>query len=169
VVAGAPHFTHAAGYQAGIVVRNALFALPARADYRAMPRVTYLDPEIAGVGLTEAEARDRGIFVESVTTGLDTNDRARTERATEGFAKLVLGRRGRLLGATIVSPHAGEVVGLFGLAIARKLPLSALAGTVLPYPTYSELSKRVAGDWISPKLFAPRVRGFVRFVQGWLP
>ncbi len=169
VVAGAPRFTHAAAYQAGIVVRNALFALPARVDYRAMPRVTYLDPEVAGVGLTEAEARDRGLFAETVATGLDTNDRARTEGAPEGFAKLVLGRRGRILGVTIVAPHAGELIGLWGLAIARGVPLSALAGTVLPYPTYSELSKKVAGDWIAPRLFSPRVRGIVGLIQRWLP
>ena len=164
-----PRFTHAAAYQAGIVVRNALFALPARADYRALPRVTYLDPEIAAVGLTEAEARGRGGPVEVVMAGLSTNDHARTERRAEGFAKLVLGRRGRVMGVTIVAPHAGELIGLWSLVIARGLPLSAVAGMILPYPTYSELSKKVANDWFAPKLFSPRVRGLVHLVQRWLP
>lgn len=168
-VARGPRFTHAAAYQAGIVVRNALFALPARADYRALPRVTFVDPEVAVVGLTEAEARKNGSFVEVVMTPLATNDRARTERRVDGFSKLVLGRRGRVLGATIVAPHAGELIGLWSLVIGRGLRLSAVAGMIAPYPTYSELSKKVAGDWFASKLFSPRVRRLVQFVQRWLP
>lgn len=164
-----PRFTHAAAYQAGVVVRNALFALPARADYRALPRVVYLDPEVASIGLAEAEARSHGGPVEVVLAQLATNDRARTERRAEGFAKLVVGRRGRVLGVTIVAPHAGELIGLWGLVIARGLPLSAVAGMIAPYPTFSELSKKVAGDWFTPRLFSSRVRGLVRLVQGWLP
>jgi pyruvate/2-oxoglutarate dehydrogenase complex dihydrolipoamide dehydrogenase (E3) component len=168
-VAGGPQFTHIAGYHAGIVVRNALFWLPAKVDYRALPWVTYLDPEIAHVGLTEAEARRKVGTVETPTVGYDGNDRAQAERRTEGFIKLVLGRRGKVLGVTIVGPHAGEAIGLWCLVVARRLPLSAVAGMIAPYPTLSEISKRVAGNHYAPRLFSDRVRAVVRFVQRWTP
>lgn len=168
-VTGGPQFTHIAAYHAGIVVRNALFWLPAKVDYGALPWVTYLDPEIAHVGLTEAEARKKGGAVETVTVGYDGNDRAQAERRTEGFIKLVLGRRGKVLGATIVGPHAGEAINLWGIVISRRLPLSAVAGMIAPYPTLSEISKRAAGNYYVPRLFCDRVRAVVRFVQRWTP
>lgn len=168
-VAGGPQFTHIASYHAGVVVRNALFFLPAKVDYRALPWVTYLDPEIAHVGLTEADARKAGGAVETLTAGYDGNDRAQAERRTEGFIKLVLGRRGKVLGATIVGPHAGEAISLWGLVISRRLPLSAVAAMIAPYPTLSEISKRAAGSHYAPQLFSDRVRTLVRLVQRWLP
>lgn len=168
-VAGGPQFTHIAAYHAGIVVRNALFFLPAKVDYRALPWVTYLDPEVAHVGLTEAEARNKGGAVETVTVGYDGNDRAQAERRTEGFIKLVLGRRGKVLGVTIVGPQAGEAINMWCLVITRRLSLSAVAGMIAPYPTLAEISKRAAGNYYAPRLFSSRVRGVVRFVQRWLP
>ncbi len=164
-----PRFTHSAGYQAGIVIRNALFGLPARVGYSALPAVTYLDPEVARAGLTEAEARKAGGTVTVIHQPLSCNDRAQTERSAEGFVKVVAGPRRRILGATIVAPHAGELIGLWGLAISQRLPISAVAQMILPYPTLSELSKRAAGAYYAPKLFGERSRSIVRFIQKWLP
>ncbi|MGD9924435.1 MAG: NAD(P)/FAD-dependent oxidoreductase, partial [Pseudorhodoplanes sp.] len=125
-VCGGPQFTHIAGYQAGIVIRNALFSLPAKVNYDALPWVTYTDPELAHVGLTEAQARAEGYSVSVLMEPLRANDRALAERATDGLAKIVvvLGS-GRILGATLVAPHAGELIGLWGLAISQRLKLSA--------------------------------------------
>lgn len=168
-IAGGPQFTHVAGYHAGIVIRNALLSLPARVDYAALPWVTFLDPEIAHVGLTEAEARAKAGAVTVLQEPLARNDRAVTESRTEGFIKVIAGRRGRILGATIVAPHAGEMIALWGLAIGKGLKLSDMAGLLVPYPTLSEISKRAAGQYYAPTLFGPRVRAIVRAIQRILP
>ena len=112
-VAGGPRFTHIAAYHAGIVIRNALFGLRANVDYKALPWVTYTDPELAHVGLTEGDARKSNQPVSILLSSLAGNDRAQAERETEGLAKIVLGKRGRILGATIVGPRAGELM-LYG-------------------------------------------------------
>ncbi|MFC4351973.1 dihydrolipoyl dehydrogenase family protein [Fodinicurvata halophila] len=161
-VIGGPQFTHAAGYQAGIILRNALFRLPAKADYRALPRVTYTAPELAQVGLTEAEAREQGGKFEVLQHSLAENDRARCERESEGFIKILATPSGRILGATILSAHAGELILPWTLAIARNMKLSALAGIIAPYPTLSEVSKQVAAHYYTPKLFSSRTRRLVR-------
>jgi pyruvate/2-oxoglutarate dehydrogenase complex dihydrolipoamide dehydrogenase (E3) component len=159
-------FTHVASQHAGIVARSMLFRLPGtRLDYDALPRVTYTDPELAQVGLTEAEARDAGHQDVSVLRWpLSENDRAIAEGRPEGLVKLVVGKRGRLLGAGVLAPRAGEMAGLYGLMIGRRLPLSALAGMVLPYPTLSEAGKRAAQDFYAPKLLSPATKRLI----GWL-
>ena len=164
-VAGGPQFTHAAGYQAGIVIRNALFRLPARASTRAMPHVTFTDPELAAVGLSEAQAQAQGIRHEIVRWPFADNDRARAERATEGLVKVVAGRGGRVLGAAIVGAHAGELILPWVLAVERGLKLGALANLVAPYPTLSEVSKRAAGAYYTPRLFSDRTRWLVRLLR----
>ncbi len=168
-VAGGPQFTHIAGYHAGIVIRNALFGLPAKVDYAALPWVTYADPELAHVGLTEAAAREAGHEVTTLNQPLSGNDRAQAEASTEGLAKVVLGRRGRILGATIVAPRAGEMIGMWGLAIQQGLKIGTIASSLAPYPTMSEISKRAAGSFYTPTLFGPRTRRLVGFVQRLLP
>lgn len=168
-VAGGPHLTHAAGYHAGIVIRNALFGLPAKVDYRALPRATFTDPELAQAGLTEAEARKAGHKVEILNWPFALNDRAQAERATQGFAKVILGRNGTILGATIVGPRAGELIGTWALAISAGLKPGAIAGAVLPYPTLSEISKRAAGSYFTPRLFGALTRRLVGLVQRFLP
>lgn len=167
-VAGGPQFTHIAGYHAGIVIRNALFAIPAKVDYSALPWVTYSEPELAHTGLTEADARKAGHAVQVLTWAFDMNDRAQAERATEGLAKIVLGPKGRILGATIVGPRAGELIGTWALAISARLKIGAVASAVLPYPTLSEISKRVAGSYYTPKLFSAGTRRVVGLVQRWI-
>ena len=164
-VVGGPQFTHVASYHAGIVIRNALFRLPARVDYRALPWVTFTDPELARVGLIESEARTRfGDAVTVLTVPFAGIDRARAESRTDGMIKLVLGRRGRILGASIVGDHAGELIHLWALAMSQKLGAKAIAAMIAPYPTLGEISKRVAGDYYARKLFSPWPRRIVRLL-----
>ena len=169
-VAGGLQFTHVAGWHAGIVVRQTVLGLPAKADIRAIPRVTYTDPELAHVGLTEAEARHaHGDRLTVVRAELSHNDRAMTEAKARGFAKIMV-VKGRPVGATIVGVHAGELIGLWALAISARLKLSAIAGMVAPYPTLGEVSKRAASAYFTPKLFGnPLLRRVVRLVQSWVP
>ncbi len=154
-------FTHVGSYHAGIVIRRALFRVPARIDYRALPRVTYTSPELAQAGATEAEARAAGRHIAVLRWPLADNDRAQTERDPAGLVKLVV-ERGRVIGAGILAPHAGEMIGAWVLAIARRVPLSVLAGLIVPYPTRSEAAKRAAGSFYLARLFAPRTKRLVR-------
>ncbi|HQT67530.1 MAG: dihydrolipoamide dehydrogenase [Rhodospirillales bacterium 20-60-12] len=161
---GPRHFTHVAGYHGGIVIRRALFRLPAKIDYAALPRVTYTAPELAQVGMTAAEAVAAGRFGRSLVWPFAENDRAIAEAETAGLVKLVLDPRGRLIGAGIVGPGAGEMIGLYGLAISAKLKLAAIAALILPYPTRSEAGKRAIGAFYAEKLFAPWPRRLVRLL-----
>lgn len=164
-VLGGPQFTHVASYHAGIVIRSALFALPARVDHRAVPWVTYTDPELARVGPTESEARLLDSRIRALTWSFSENDRAQTERDTEGFAKVLVGAKGRIVGATIVGPRAGELILPWVLAIKRRMRIGALADVIVPYPTLSEVSKRAAGSYYSDALFSARTRRIVRLLQ----
>ncbi|MBV9861176.1 MAG: FAD-dependent oxidoreductase [Alphaproteobacteria bacterium] len=164
-VAGGPQFTHVAGYHAGIVIRNALFRMPARVDYRALPWVTYTEPELAQVGLTEAAAgAARHSKLRVVRWPFAENDRAQTERETAGEVKAVVRRDGRILGATILGESAGELILPWALALSQKLRIGALANLVVPYPTRGEASKRAAGEFYRPALFSPRTRALVRLL-----
>ncbi len=164
-VAGPYRFTHMAGYQAGIVLRNALFRLPAKADYCAVPWVTYGDPELAHVGLSESVAREAGMQFKVLRHSYADNDRAVAEGRTEGFLKAVVSPGGRILGASIVGVAAGEIIHAWSLAVARRLKVSAMAQTITPYPTYSEIGVRAAGSFYTPKLYSPRTKRLVRFLQ----
>ena len=164
-VAGPYQFTHMAAYQAGIVIRNILFRLPARVDYSAVPWVTYTDPELAHVGLSEADANDRKQAVRVLHWSFEENDRAQAERRTEGRIKVVTTPKGRILGATIVGLHAGELIQPWVLAVSQRLKIGALAKLIAPYPTLSEASKRVAGSFYTEKLFSATTRRIVRLLQ----
>lgn len=127
-VRGGLQFTHVAGYEAGIVIRNILFRLPAKADYSAVPWVTYTDPELAHVGLDEAQAREKfGDKIKVLSIDYKESDRARAEGATKGRVKLIV-KSGRPIGATIVGAQAGELIQLWALAISQKMKVSALQG-----------------------------------------
>ncbi len=156
-------FTHAAGYHAGIVIKRALFRLPARVDYTALPRVTYTELELAQVGMTEAEARAAGLSVSVLRWPMSENDRAVAERETRGLVKLIVAK-GRIVGAGILATGAGEMIGAWTLAIAAGTKLSALAGLISPYPTRSEAGKRAAGSYFAAKLFSEWTRKVVRFL-----
>lgn len=163
-VIGGLQFTHVANDHAGIVIRHALFRLPARIRYDAIPWVTYTDPELAQVGLTEDQARRAGHAVRILRWPYHENDRARIERASGGHIKVVTNRRGRILGATIVGRDAGELISIFTLAITQRLNIRALAGFIVPYPTLAEIGKRAAMSHFTPSLTSPMVRRII----GWL-
>ena len=154
-------FTHVGAYHASIVIRRALFRLPARLDYAALPRVIYTSPELAQVGLTEAEARQAGHRVTLLRAPLAENDRAVAEGETAGLVKLVLAGN-RVLGAGILAPHAGEMIGQWTLAIARRIPPAALVGLIVPYPTLAEAAKRALTGLFAPRLFAARTKSLVK-------
>ena len=166
-VAGGFQFTHMAGYHAGIVVRNALFNVPAKTDYSAVPWVTYTDPELAHVGQTLAEAQKIDAGAKATTWHLNENDRAQAERATEGFIKVVTAKGGRIIGATIVGRHGGELILPWVMAVQKKMTMRDMTGIIAPYPTLGEISKRAAGAYFAPTLFSERTRGLVRFMQRW--
>ncbi|WP_370241947.1 dihydrolipoyl dehydrogenase family protein [Pararhodobacter marinus] len=168
--AGRGQFTHLAGYHAGQVVRSALFSLPVRVRDDHIPRVTYTQPELAQVGLTESQAREKfGGRMQVLRVAMDGNDRALAEGTTRGFLK-VMEVGGRPVGATLVGAGAGEQIALWSMMIANKMKMGALAATVMPYPTMAELSKRAASAYFSPKLFDNHlIKTVVRAIQRWIP
>lgn len=163
--AGGLRFTHVANYHAGLVIRNALFRLPVKADKRLLPWVTFTDPELAHVGLTEEEARKAGRPICVLRWPFHENDRAQAERATRGHIKVVTGKRGDILGATIVGRHAGELITPWTLAIAQGLKIRAMAELVIPYPTFSEVGKRAATTYFTPRLASPLVRRAIKWLR----
>ncbi len=169
-VAGGLQFTHVAGYHAGVIIRSLLFALPARAKTAHIPWATYTDPELAQVGLTEAQARAQyGVQAEVARFEFHHNDRAIAERVTEGLIKVMV-VKGRPVGVSIAGHQAGELIGLWSLAIANRLKMSQVAAMVSPYPSIGEINKRAAGAYFSPRLFDnPTVKRVVRLVQAWIP
>ena len=168
--AGRGQFTHLAGYHAGQVVRETLFGLSAKLRVDHIPRVTYTSPELAHVGLTEAEARQKhGEALQVLRVDFAQGDRAQAEKQTEGFVK-VMAVKGRPVGATITGEGAGEQIALWSMMLANRMKLGALAATVLPYPTMAELSKRAASAYFGPKLFDNAlIKRVVGSVQRWLP
>jgi pyruvate/2-oxoglutarate dehydrogenase complex dihydrolipoamide dehydrogenase (E3) component len=162
-VIGGPQFTHLAAYHAGIVIRNALFRLPAKVDLSALPWVTFTDPELAHVGLSESAARARGP-IRLLRWPLAENDRAQAEHRHEGFIKIVTSAKGRILGADIVGPSAGEMIHLWTLAVSQRMKIGAVAGMIAPYPTLAEIGRRAAGNYYLPKLFGGRTKRLVRLL-----
>ncbi|MGB6118488.1 MAG: FAD-dependent oxidoreductase [Mesorhizobium sp.] len=164
-VTGGPQFTHAANHHAGLVLRSILFRLPARTGRAALPRVTFTSPELAHVGMSEAEALAKVRGAQILRWPYAENDRAQAERATGGFIKLVIDRRGTLLGATIVGAGAGEMINLYSLALTKRLGVRDLAAFVSPYPTMTEIGKRAAISYLAPAARKPSVRRLVRFLR----
>jgi pyruvate/2-oxoglutarate dehydrogenase complex dihydrolipoamide dehydrogenase (E3) component len=164
-VAGGPQFTHAANHHAGIVIRNALFRLPAKTNDDLIPWVTFTDPELAHVGLTEAQARERHKTIRVLRWPYHENDRAQAERETHGHIKVVTAKNGRILGVTIVGAHAGELITTWILALSRGLNVRAMTDIVIPYPTLSEIGKRAAISYFSPSLSNPKVRRLINFLR----
>lgn len=167
---GGPQFTHIAGYHAGIVVKNMLFKIAAKVDYRTLPYVTYTDPELAQTGLTEAQAIAQ--YGPSKITVLrfsfKENDRARATRKTNGMIKIIAFKKGfrknRIIGAGIVGENAGELIQLWTLAIHKNLKIADIATYISPYPTLGEISKRVAGSYYTPTLFSEKTQKIVKFL-----
>ena len=164
-VAGSVQFTHAANYHAGLVIRHALFRLPVKADPNVIPRVTFTDPELAHVGLSEEAARQRSRTIRVLRWPYHENDRAQAERETNGHIKVITDKKGKVLGATIVGACAGELITAWTLAIGQGLNIRAFAGIVVPYPTLSEIGKRAAISFFTPRLSSPWIRRVLGFLQ----
>lgn len=159
-------FTHIAGWHASVFVRNVLFKARTRADSLPVPSVVFTDPELAQIGLTEAQAREaHGDKVSVARWGFHDNDRAHTAGDTEGFCKLVLGKGGKIFGATIVGAEAGELLAPIALAMTSKLGVRALTGPMLPYPTRGEIVKRAASAYFAPTLFSKNTQRLVGLLQ----
>jgi pyruvate/2-oxoglutarate dehydrogenase complex dihydrolipoamide dehydrogenase (E3) component len=169
-VAGGLQFTHVAGYHAGIIIRSALFGLPAKTSTAHIPWATYTAPELAQVGLTEAQAREKhGDKLEVIRFDFEHNDRLIAERNTAGRIKVMV-VKARPVGVSIAGYQAGELINLWSLVIANKLKMKHVAAMVSPYPTVGEINKRAAGAYFSPRLFDNQtVKRVVGFVQRWIP
>jgi pyruvate/2-oxoglutarate dehydrogenase complex dihydrolipoamide dehydrogenase (E3) component len=163
-VAGGLQFTHVAGYQAGLVVRALLFRLPIKNQTRHIPWATYTDPELANVGMTEADARKANIAHQILRWPYGENDRAQAERKTAGLIKVITDSKGRILGAGIAGAGAGEMINLWSLAVSKNMSVRDIAGYVPPYPTMTEIGKRAAVSFYTPQTRKPMVRKLV----GWL-
>lgn len=162
---GGLQFTHVAGDHAGIVIRRALFRLPAKATGRPVPWVTYTEPELAHVGLSEAEARKVHGKINVLRWPYHENDRAQAERETEGNVKVITDKRGRILGASIVGAHAGEIIQMWSLALSQGLKIKAMTGWISPYPTLSEINKRAAIRYYATAASSPVVRKLIAFLS----
>ncbi|KAI93231.1 dihydrolipoamide dehydrogenase [Rhodomicrobium udaipurense JA643] len=160
-VTGEVNLTHAANYHASIVIKNALFRLPAKADHSTIPWVTFTDPEVAHVGLTEDAARARYGKLAILRWPYAENDRAQAERETGGFVKVIASRRGKILGAGIVGAQAGELIQMWSLAMQKGISLKAMQSIVSPYPTLSEMNKRAALNYFAPSAQNPFLRRII--------
>ncbi len=169
-VAGGLQFTHVAGYHAGVVIKSMLFGLPSKAKTTHIPWATYTDPELAQVGLTEAQAREKhGSKLEVVRFDFAGSDRLIAEGKAKGLIKVMI-VKGRPVGASIAGPSAGELIGFWAMALANNMKMGALAATVLPYPTVGEVNKRAVGAYFTPRLFeSAKVKRVVGLVQRFLP
>ncbi|MFO7738897.1 MAG: FAD-dependent oxidoreductase [Desulfatiglandaceae bacterium] len=162
-VTGKFQFTHAAGYEGGIVVSNAIFHLPRKADYTFLPWCTYTDPELAGIGMNEKRAKEAGIECTTFTEAFEENDRSLTAGNRVGKIKMLLDTRENLIGVQILGPHAGELMSEWVAVLNGKVKLSTVASAVHPYPTLGEINKRVAGTYFSPKIFSDKIRKGLKF------
>ncbi len=162
-VTGKLQFTHAAGYEGGIVVSNAIFHLPRKANYTFLPWCTYTDPELASIGMNEKAAKEAGIEYSVFTEPFKANDRSLAEGERVGNIKMLLDKSQKPIGVQILGPQAGELLSEWVAVLNGKVKLSTLASAIHPYPTLGEINKRVAGDYLSPKIFSDRVRKGLKF------
>lgn len=162
-VNGAFQFTHAAGYEGGIVVSNAIFRLPRKADYTWMPWATYCDPELASIGMNEKRAKAAGIDYQVWTEYFGENDRALAEGEGRGKIKMLLDRSEKPIGVQVIGPRAGDVLGEWVAILNGRVKLSTVAGAIHPYPTLAEINKRVVGSYFSPKIFSPTIKKGLKF------
>jgi pyruvate/2-oxoglutarate dehydrogenase complex dihydrolipoamide dehydrogenase (E3) component len=167
-VCGPYHFTHMAEYQAGIVLANTVFRLPRKTDYRVVPRVVYTDPEIAAVGLTQAEADSRGIKYDVARFPLPRLDRAITDNAGAGFVKVLTGKR-RVIGASLVAPRAGDMIHELALAMQVNAKAKDIAELIHAYPTYAQIHRRAILNQQAHLLETRRVRFLVWLLQRLIP
>ncbi len=157
-VTGGYQFTHAAGYEGGIVVTNAVFRLPRKADYTYLPWCTFTDPELASIGMNEKAAQDAGIRYSVWVEDFHDNDRSLAEGELKGKIKLILDEQEKPVGVQILGPRAGDLLAEWVAVLNGKTGLSTLASAVHPYPTLGEINKKVAGTFLSTKIFSEPVK-----------
>ncbi len=162
-VTGSYLFTHAAGYEGGIVISNAIFHLPRKVNYTYLPWCTYTDPELASIGMNEKAAKAAGIEYSVWTEAFKDNDRSLAEGEKRGKIKMILDAKEKPLGVQILGPQAGELLSEWVAVLNGKVKLSILAAAVHPYPTLGEINKRVAGTFFSPKIFSDKVKKGLKF------
>jgi len=162
-VTGQYQFTHAAGYEGGVVFTNAIFHLPRKVDYTLLPWCTYTDPELASIGMNEKAAELAGIDYSVWTEEFKDNDRSLAEGERVGKIKMIVNGKEKPIGVQILGPQAGELLSEWVAVLNGKMKLSTLASAVHPYPTLGEINKRVAGNFFSPKIFSERVRKGLKF------
>ncbi len=163
-ITGCYPFTHAAGYEAGVALSNAIIHYPRKADYTWMPRVTYTDPELAVMGKTEAQLRADGTDYVLWSESFENNDRSLAEGYPIGKIKLLLDKSEKVLGVQILGPRAGELLGEWVAVLNGGIKLSTLASAVHPYPTLTEINKQVAADVMAPKIFGGFLKKGVNLV-----
>jgi pyruvate/2-oxoglutarate dehydrogenase complex dihydrolipoamide dehydrogenase (E3) component len=162
-VNGGFQFTHAAGYEGGIVVSNAIFRLPRKADYTYMPWCTYTDPPLGNIGMTEKMARAAGVGYTVWTEEFKDNDRSQAEGEKTGKIKMILNEKEKPIGVQILGSHAGDLLAEWVVVLNGKVKLATLAAAVHPYPTIGEINKRVAGNFFSPKIFSKKIQKGLKF------
>lgn len=162
-VTGDNQFTHAAGYEGGIVISNAVFRLPRKADYTYLPWCTYTDPELASIGMNEKRAARAGIDYSVWTEEFAANDRGVTEGERVGKIKMLLDEKEKPIGAQILGPRAGDLISEWVAAMNAGMKLTTLASAVHPYPTLGEINKKVAGNFIASKLYSDTVKKGLKF------
>jgi len=162
-VNGGFQFTHAAGYEGGIVISNAIFRLPRKADYAYLPWCTYTDPPLGNIGMNETMAQKAGIDYTVWTENFKSNDRSLAEGEKTGKIKMILNEKEKPIGVQILGPHAGDLLAEWVAVLNGKVKLATLAAAVHPYPTLGEINKRVAGNFFSPKIFSKKIQKGLKF------
>ncbi|MDP1725008.1 MAG: FAD-dependent oxidoreductase [Alphaproteobacteria bacterium] len=162
---GGYQFTHVAGYHAGIVIRNTIFKLCKKVETRAIPWVTYTDPELAHIGALESDLIKQQKSYKVLEMSFAQNDRAQAERRTEGLIKVFVTPKGHILGATILGVSAGELIMPWVMAIQNNLKIGTIVDTIVPYPTLSDIHKQLAGSFYKDKIFSPFTKKIVRFLM----
>ena len=162
-VAGGYQFTHAAGYEGGIVISNAIFHLPRKVDYTFLPWCTYADPPLGSIGMNEKQAKKAGINYQVWIEEFKDNDRSLAEGEQVGKIKMILNEKEKPIGIQILGPHAGDLLAEWVAILNGKVKLSTLAAAVHPYPTIGEINKKIAGSYFSPKIFSEKVQKGLKF------
>ncbi len=166
VAKGKGGLTHIAGFHAGQVIKSLYFTPPgilAKGHTNRMPAAIYSEPELASIGLTEAQAREAGHNVRCVSWQFEENDRAIAERAEVGGVKLVATQKGKILGASIVGDSAGDLIQMISVAMTNNVKISGLAQIISPYPTRGEAIKRAASSWYTDLIFGPKFKKLAGF------
>jgi pyruvate/2-oxoglutarate dehydrogenase complex dihydrolipoamide dehydrogenase (E3) component len=162
-VNGGFQFTHTAGYEGGIVVSNAVFRLPRKADFTYIPWCTFTDPPLGNIGMNETMASKAGVDYTVWTEEFKDNDRSVAEGEKTGKIKMLLNEKEKPIGVQILGPHAGDLLAEWVAVLNGKVKLATLAAAVHPYPTIGEINKRVAGNFFTPKIFSEKVQKGLKF------